>query len=297
MNIKAWLKYEEAYLPPRCRKNRYRECEEYIDIPLAECTMGDLMLAFEDRSYEGKGKIYYRPANASLWTKANMRDICCGGEEEHGYHTPLQALIWWYEHGSHFFATAFDREHYGKDTSRSVMIEKAQKEIDAYLLVDGELYIKTRVPYYVIMTFGCGNNHGGTGLFVEYGQHEMDYDALHGKDAVADAIKTAKNRGDTDSIPLFKEMITVYMPELVKQKEPRNEIVEIEKKIEDAIFELYRKYDLGLNEQQKYLKTLCMSDIYKHPSMTDALKEDWQLEHYIIQTALMNMTNKKEIRI
>ena len=30
MKIKVWIKYEESYLPPRCRKFRYRECEENV---------------------------------------------------------------------------------------------------------------------------------------------------------------------------------------------------------------------------------------------------------------------------
>ena len=27
MKIKTWIKYEEGYIPPRCRKMRYKECE------------------------------------------------------------------------------------------------------------------------------------------------------------------------------------------------------------------------------------------------------------------------------
>ena len=27
MEIKTWIKYEEPYLPPRCRKMRYKECD------------------------------------------------------------------------------------------------------------------------------------------------------------------------------------------------------------------------------------------------------------------------------
>lgn len=65
MKIKTWIKYYEGYLPPRCRKLRYRECEDYVDITLAEATLTDMSLAFEDNSYEGKGKIYYY--DGRLW--------------------------------------------------------------------------------------------------------------------------------------------------------------------------------------------------------------------------------------
>ena len=36
MKIRTWIKYEESYLPPRCRKLRYKECEEHVDINLRE---------------------------------------------------------------------------------------------------------------------------------------------------------------------------------------------------------------------------------------------------------------------
>lgn len=35
MKVKTRIKYEESYLPPRCRKLRYRECEEFIDVNYA----------------------------------------------------------------------------------------------------------------------------------------------------------------------------------------------------------------------------------------------------------------------
>lgn len=90
MKIKTWIKYEESYLPPRCRKLRYRECEEYVDINLAETTMENMKLAFEDNAYNGKGKIYF--FRNKLWTKASVRDICSGNEDE--YESPLAALIY-----------------------------------------------------------------------------------------------------------------------------------------------------------------------------------------------------------
>ena len=241
MKIKTWIKYEEAYLPPRCRKNRYRPCEEYVYISLAEVSMKDLKLAFEDTSYDGKGKIYYCAANGKLWRKAKMRDICVDGEDEYGYRTPLEAKVWWNAHGSRFFAFDFDREDCGVDTSRAATIEKAQKDIDSYLLVDGELYTETNVPYYVIMTFGFGNNHGGTGLLVNYGMHEMDFDALHGKEAVEEAKRIATNRGDTKDVPRFHEMITVYMPELVIPKPKKKIPVEIVKMPGYKPIEMFRE--------------------------------------------------------
>lgn len=48
MKIRTWIKYEESYLPPRCRKLRYKKCEDYINANLTETSMDDVKLAFED---------------------------------------------------------------------------------------------------------------------------------------------------------------------------------------------------------------------------------------------------------
>lgn len=214
MKIKTWIKYEEHYLPEKCKKLRYRKCEGYVNITLAETSSDNLRLAFEDRSYEGQGKIYLY--NGKLWRLATIRNICAGGEDEYGYHTPLEALAYWNEHGSKYFKFDFDRER-GMKTSKAAVIGQARADMNKYLLVDGELYVMTSVPFYTISTFGLGSNHGGTGLFVSYDKWKhKEFDALHGKEAVEKATKIALGRGDTDSVKNFHEMIVVYIPELVK---------------------------------------------------------------------------------
>ena len=119
MKIKTWIKYEESYIPPRCRKPRYNECEDYVDINLSEATMNDLRLAFEDSSYYGAGKIFFY--NGKLWAQAKLRNSSYA--EEHGFQTALDELVWCHEHCSTYFRFDFDREHYGKDTSRQGVIE------------------------------------------------------------------------------------------------------------------------------------------------------------------------------
>lgn len=217
MKIKTWIKYEESYLPKGCRKLRYRECEAYVNITLAETSMNNLQLAFEDQSFNGQGKIYLY--NGKLWRLAKIRDVCAGGEDEYGYHTPLEALVYWREHSSKYFMFESDR-YIGRKTSKAAVIGKARSDMKKFLLVDGQLYVFTRVPFYSILTFGCGNNHGGTGLFVSYNKWTYkDFDALHGKEAVQKATEIALRRGDTESVQNFHEMIVVHIPELVKQGE------------------------------------------------------------------------------
>lgn len=216
MKIKTWIKYYESYLPPRCRKLRYRECEEYVNINLAETTIENMKLAFEDNSYSGKGKIYF--FRNKLWTKANVRDICAGDEEK--YESPLVALIYWREHSSCFFPCSWrDGEH----PDKKHMVAMARKEIRDFLLVDGELYKVTNEPRYCINVFGLGHNHGGTGMFCDYHYNpnickDSYFSALQGEQAVAYANKVAAGRGDTKDVGKFEPFIICYMPELVKVK-------------------------------------------------------------------------------
>ena len=225
MKIKTWIKYEESYLPPRCHKLRYRECEDYVDVKIKEVNNNDLQLAFEDNSYKGKGKIYFY--KGKLYAKVKFRkdswhrDI----EEREGIviETALDSLIWCNEHCSTYFRSAFDREYYGKDTSRESVIKKAKDDMKQYILVDGELYTQSAEPRYVINTFGLGHNHGGTGMFCEYHYNpnirkDNYFSALQGEQAVAYANKVAANRGDTKDVGKFKPFIICHMPELVKVK-------------------------------------------------------------------------------
>lgn len=217
MKIKTWIKYEESYLPPRCRKLRYKECEEFVQVTLREAKRSDLQLAFEDTSYFGAGKIYFY--RGKLWAQAKLR--CTSWAEEHGLQNPLDELIYSHEHCSTYFRSDFDREHRGWDTSREAVIKEARKDMGRYLLVDGALFERTSEPRYCIYTFGLGHNHGGTALSVDYRyNHNISrsayYSALDGTAAVEAANRTALGRGDTEDVGKFKAWITVYMPELVK---------------------------------------------------------------------------------
>lgn len=214
MKIKTWIMYEEGYIPTRCRKMRYRECKDFVNANLKEADFKEMQLAFKDNSFEGKGKIYFY--QNKLWRKATIRDICA----DENYSTSLDAFIYWREHSSEFFPRDWrDGEHPDKKHMLSVV----RKETNKFLLVNGELYIKTTEPRYVVITFGLGHNHGGTGMFCEYCYNpniskDNYFPATQGKEAVTYANCVAQKRGDTNDIGKFKPFIDVYMPELVKVK-------------------------------------------------------------------------------
>lgn len=223
MKIKTWIKYEESYIPPRCRKLRYRECEEYVDINLKEVDPAEFRLAFEDTSFSGKGKIYFY--KGKLWAKRKMPNInIIEDSRERGYEikSALDFLIYAREHCSTYFFFSWDRER-GEDTSRDAVIKRARADMRCVILVDGELYEQTAEPRYVVNTFGLGHNHGGTGMFVEYHynpniRNDNYFSALDGDAAVEYANKVAARRGDTNDVGKFEKMIVVHMPELVKVK-------------------------------------------------------------------------------
>lgn len=217
MKISVWIKYEEPYLPPRCRKLRYRECDEYVLLPLQETTMKNLRLAFEVTTYEGICNIY--SYKRKFWRRAIMRDISCSKEADN--HTPLENLLYVMAHSSRHFYSFRQRGLHCEDTSKDAIIKGARADLRRYLLVDGDLYIQTAEPRYCIYTFGLGHNHGGTSLSVDYRYNsniskDRYYSALQGEEAVAEAIKIATKRGDTDSINSLKEKIKVFAPDLVK---------------------------------------------------------------------------------
>lgn len=219
MKIRTWIKYEESYLPPRCRKLRYKRCEEHIDVNLREVKLEDLRLAFEDNSYQGKGKIY--SYKNKLWSKVKMPNPSI--IEGLNIKTPLDYLVWCNDNCSTYFFFEFDREIHGVDTSRQAVIKRVRKNMNTYLLVDGELYCTCAEPRYVVNTFGLGHNHGGTGMFCGYFYNDNIgkqnyFSALEGDKAVAYANYVAKRRGDTNDVGKFEPFIICHMPELVKIK-------------------------------------------------------------------------------
>lgn len=197
MELLAKIKYQEEYIPPRCRKPRLRELEEQITVTIKEAAMSDLTPAFEIKGsiiYLYDGKLYM-------------------GENEYGYSdrcidsNPLVNLKKVIQlAGSHY-----------NDRSQNIAFVKSCTE--RYLLVDGKVFYKTTEPCYVVQTFGLGHNHGGTSLFAEVGYSTLPEHAFCALDrdlAVAYANKVARERGDTDSVGRFTANINVLLPEAVK---------------------------------------------------------------------------------
>lgn len=208
MKITTWLKYEESYTPPRCRKARYIEREEFVDITLREVAPEKLTLAYEDKSYQGKGKIFRY--GGKLWAKSKMPNLPADELKRCNVATPLDWLVYHNRNYSTYFSSR--TYFYGEHAGREAVLARAKSDAAKYILVGGELFERTAKPEYFILTFGCGNGDG-TGLFVKYPARRdcgWRFPANKGAEAVAFAKKIAIGRGDVDSARLFSAYIICY---------------------------------------------------------------------------------------
>lgn len=193
MNIRTWIKYSEPYLPTqRCRKLRYLEKSEFVELELEEISGTSLKPAFETEamiySYEEK-----------LWKEATVWYFHC--TDSNTPMTALQVLLYTHQESSRYFKW---------DETKEQVVERAKRDLKSYLLVDAVLYVQVDEPMYQITTYGFGHNHGGTGFLIEseYCRNLPWYsyfNALEYEKAMDYAIQTARNRGDTDSTALFEK--------------------------------------------------------------------------------------------
>ncbi len=96
--------------------------------------------------------------------------------------------------------------------------DDVRKEANRYVVFKGVLWEPVEEPLYTYTTFGCNNNHGGTGFFIEYGKRcnadrKIYWKANEREQAIKAAVKAARERGDTEyikGIAHAKEMITKF---------------------------------------------------------------------------------------
>ncbi len=200
------IKYSEPYLPPRCRKYRYREAEDIISVDVEEARETDAPIAFEVDTY--REKVILHLYKDKLWRAVMWNEMCCGKEGLF----PLNQLR--------------DTLRYRvcpSRYSREEVVSSIQEAAQCFLLLDGKVYRPGSEPRYVVMTFGLGHNHGGTSLMVDYFynsniSHKAYFTALQRDEAIQAAKETALRRGDTndaDSIGTAYN-IRVLLPDQVK---------------------------------------------------------------------------------
>ena len=203
--LKKEIKYLEGYLPtPRCRKLRYRDAIDTIDITIKEIKKEDAPIALKVTSYDDSVKDYLFWED-KLWTPMMQK-----GKQE-GF-MPLSDLQF-------CIRGCYDYWNYSKEE----VINSYIKDAEEYIIIDGVVYEETGEPRYVSMTFGLGHNHGGTSLMIDnyYNPNiskDCYFNALEREKAISITKEIAINRGDTESVSRIGKSynIEVLIPEAVK---------------------------------------------------------------------------------
>lgn len=224
MKIETTIKFYEGYIPPRCRKMRYKEVFKSVWVNIQETTFDSLKLAYIDlwnnwEVYYYNGKFYKRSFFSFTFAYDNTIT------------NALDDLIARRKKGSQYFAKTknlvSDFTNYSEYETKKDIVKRLKKEMSQYLIVDGVLYeMVIGKPYYIINTFGLGANHGGTALFVSYStapkrmireSKGWAFSINDTEKAISTAIEIATNRRDTNFIDNIKKpKIDIKIPELFK---------------------------------------------------------------------------------
>ena len=234
----ADVMYARQYLPTkRCRNWRTMTMLASHQFHIRKISSKEAPVAFKVTAFEANRII--RLVNGTLYGTI----IQSGGYRFDNFLQPLLWEVrWQYQSLVDEQAPKGHMANYFIDRSDTFdeNCQKIQKHLDQkFLIIDGNLWVKTEEPRYEIVTMGLGHNHGGTAMFIEYDYNEniskdSYFRADQFKEAYDYAIKVAENRGDTDSAARFKEKlktkeyldyIEVCIPEAVNlnpQKEAGN---------------------------------------------------------------------------
>ena len=214
------IRYQEGYLPsPRHRKLRYRYMKETLYVRIRTIPKTDTRLAFTLSDFHHRethqtevllynGRLYHR-----CWRHLTEQERRAGLE---GY--AVERLSDIYREFCPYDLEAHDEE------TREDLIRRVRAKARRYLIIGNDVWTVCGEPRYVVVTFGLGHNHGGTGLLVE-NYYNLNipktryFSALDGDRAIAEFNRIAAARGDTESVGRYGKMIEVHIPECVLLKE------------------------------------------------------------------------------
>jgi len=194
--------YHETGIPPRCRIPRPIRHEGTMRVTVHELTADDAPIAIVQRWCDEMTT--YRWWRKRLWVQMTEHDILCGGAL-----TPI-TIDRLRPH------TSYERDN--QQNNRRVLMQWGR----AHIVIDGHVWRTSGEPRYVVMTFGLGCNHGGTGLLshTSYNPNirHTRYFRLDDRDnAVAEAARIAEARGDTDALPMQADSeFDILIPEAIR---------------------------------------------------------------------------------
>lgn len=225
----AEFRFEEEYIPPRCRKPRFRETQSQtvVKIPVVEAAEAPVAMYHMDglASCGTRHRKEYRLYNRNLYEREKILEHADDGSLYRTMQTVsnLKAAI-----GKSFLSREPRDEQWHPVHTLEEAKAAIQREYAKYLFIKiggrTQVWVLTGEPRYCIYTFGLGHNHGGIGTSLDIENQfnknigkDRYFDALHYKEAKAEAMRIAKCRGDTNSFKYIRkaEEIKVLIPEAV----------------------------------------------------------------------------------
>lgn len=221
MKLTIKVHHTEMVTPPRCRKPRPQEGESEITVNIREVSAKAAPVAFVVSEYDREprkvrsycGKLYRQvQAMQPQDRDANRRDE----------NRPL----WLNQTAGSCNWQWLISSDYNWEWTRQQHKENATKRAANYIIVDGEAYERIGEPYYSVVCFGLGNNHGGTGFFVGWADYRnrkaiWGMTAADKSAALEKGVQIALRHGDTESVDHIRQTcydIKVLMPECIKRK-------------------------------------------------------------------------------
>ncbi len=213
------FEFTQDFLPnKRCRKKRSRRMTTCREIEVRKLTDDVFPVAFivhHDRT-DGDGDGEYKLCHDQIRTYNGKLYMVY--RENDGKKIPVDRLNWILKAAPDYISS------YGSEDGEFVEGESVilsddintrvsvmQETADKYIITADTLWHQVGEPYYHTQTFGLGNNHGGTGFFVDYATDEdgiiPDYafNANEYDEAMENFKKTALGRGDTKSVNVYKD--------------------------------------------------------------------------------------------
>lgn len=239
MNLQITYSYERQYLPTnRHRKPRTMVVEATSSFPVRELSEKDFPLAFEVRKkkFVFDTALYQGNSDFRVFTeqiRTHDGKLYCPNRVTHGAAISRKMLTkddieinigWSFRKYKPYADLPFGRESLKIKDNKQEVYNQVVDCVQKLVYFDGCFWHECREPMYVVITFGLGHNHGGTGIFIEdcyNGNISKNnyFTALQRDEAIAYGIDVYRRRGDTKSIPDFgKELeIIVHMPEKVRR--------------------------------------------------------------------------------
>ena len=241
------ITFVQKYLPNKmCKLPRERDVNATVDILVREVTEEEFPVALIVHKYESVAE----DADEVSIVKAET-DFRIFGEEYRYYDGKLykpvrsrfgaavsslirtpECIPGLAKSDSRLYVYSYTYNPDKKYTDESIVVtddlgmrwKAAQEAADNYIVFNNGVWKKADEPRYLVLTFGLGHNHGGTGFFIEdYYNPNISAKNYFRADKLDEALayfnQVASGRGDTKSVGQYddKEVrIDVLMPEVLK---------------------------------------------------------------------------------